>query len=293
MASATHDLIETTLDGPKSRRWVVEACECKELGTHRIARLGMDEALSPYRRVRVSPEGSFVLASLSGEGMILLDGRWQRVKPGMVCLAPPRVLNAFEAKGREKWCFAWIRYDEPSFVKPMVGAASPVMPSANAKEIVRIISGLRDEWEGEKEARMLHHWLELLHGTIRRMAEPWRSKEPRVAKLWADVGQDLQRDWTLAELAYRSHCSPEHLRRLCMRELGRSPMQHLTCLRMELARRLLERENDKLEVVAASVGYANAAIFSRVFNRWVGVAPGEYRHGDRSRTQCLKSTKRL
>jgi AraC-like DNA-binding protein len=46
---------------------------------------------------------------------------------------------------------------------------------------------------------------------------------------------------------------------------------------MEQARRLLERENDKLEVVAANVGYANAAIFSRVFRRWVGVAPGEYR----------------
>jgi AraC-like DNA-binding protein len=153
------------------------------------------------------------------------------------------------------------------------------MPVAQAGEIGRIVYGLRSEWEGEKEPRLIHHWLELLHGTIRRIAQPWRSREPRVAKLWADVEQDLRRDWTLAELAHRSHCSPEHLRRLCMKELGRSPMQHLTCLRMELARRLLERENDKLEVVAASVGYANAAIFSRVFRRWVGVAPGEYRGG--------------
>ena len=62
-----------------------------------------------------------------------------------------------------------------------------------------------------------------------------------------------------------------------MKELGRSPMQHLTCLRMEQARRFLEAGNDKLEVVASNVGYANAAIFSRVFKRWVGVAPGEYR----------------
>jgi AraC-like DNA-binding protein len=275
--NSASDLHETTLDGPKTRRWLIEARECAEMSTHRIARLGMDEALPPYRRVRMSPGGSFVLACVSGEGSILLDGRWQRVKPGMVCLAPPRVLNAFEAKGREKWCFAWVRYDEPSFVTPVVGAASPVMPGAQAEEIARIINGLRAEWEGEKEPRMLHHWLELLHGTIRRIAQPWRSKEPRVAKLWADVEQDLRRDWTLAELAHRSHCSPEHLRRLCMRELGRSPMQHLTCLRMELARRLLEQENDKLEVVAACVGYANAAIFSRVFRRWVGVAPGEYR----------------
>ena len=183
------------------------------MSTHRIARLGMDEALPPYRRVRMSPAGSFVLACVSGEGSILLDGRWQRVKPGMVCLAPPRVLNAFEAKGREKWCFAWVRYDEPSFVTPVVGASSPVIPAAHAEDISRIVCGLRSEWEGEKEPRMLHHWLELLHGTIRRIAQPWRSKEPRVAKLWAEVVQDLQRDWTLAELAHRCHCSPEHLRR--------------------------------------------------------------------------------
>ncbi|MCB1227914.1 MAG: helix-turn-helix transcriptional regulator, partial [Verrucomicrobiales bacterium] len=83
--------------------------------------------------------------------------------------------------------------------------------------------------------------------------------------------------WTLEELAAICHCSPEHLRRLCQRELGRSPMQHLTCLRMEKARTLLESTDDKLEVVAESVGYANGAIFSRVFRRWVGLAPGEYR----------------
>lgn len=270
---------ETTIDGPRTRRWVVEERECAELRTHRMARLGMDEARRPYRRVRVSPTGSFVLACTGGEGRILLDGRWQRVRPGMVCLAPPRVLNAFEATSREPWCFAWVRYDEPSFVVPVVGAASPVMPAAQAAELACLVDGIRREWEGVREARMIHHWLELLHGTIRRIAQPWRSQEPRVALLWTEVEKDLRRDWTLAELAHRSHCSPEHLRRLCLREIGRSPMQHLTCLRMELARRLLEAGNDKLEVVAAEVGYANAAIFSRVFKRWVGVAPGEYRGG--------------
>jgi len=52
-------------------------------------------------------------------------------------------------------------------------------------------------------------------------------------------------------------------------------MQHLTCLRMEQARRSLEAGNDKLEVVAANVGYANGAIFSRLSKCWVGVAPGK------------------
>jgi hypothetical protein len=74
----TGDLSETTLDGPKTRRWLIEARECAEMSTHRIARLGMDEALPPYRRVRMTPEGSFVMACVSGEGSILLDGYVQQ-----------------------------------------------------------------------------------------------------------------------------------------------------------------------------------------------------------------------
>lgn len=271
------ELIETTVDGAKSRRWVVEASACGALGAHRLARLGIDAAVTPYRRVRMSPAGSFVLACVSGEGRMLLEGKWQRVRAGRVCLAPPRVLNAFHAEGKKPWVFAWLRYEEPAFLAPVVGAASPVMPTGDARELWRVVEGFRAEWEGQRDPAMLHHWLELVQGLVRRWSRPWWRGEPRVAALWAAVAEDLKKDWTLEELAHRCHCSAEHLRRLCLRELGRSPMQHLTSLRMDQARRLLETTRDKLEVIAGEVGYANAGIFCRVFKRWVGVAPGSYR----------------
>jgi AraC-like DNA-binding protein len=275
------EMQEATVDGPRSRRWVVEARQCGALAVHRIARLGIDEAVTPYRRVRMSPEGSFVLACVSGRGRMLLEGKWQRVRPGMVCLAPPRVLNAFFAEGKEPWVFAWVRYDEPVFLSPVVGAASPVVLTGDGRQLVRVVEGFREEWDGGRDGAMVHHWLELMQGLVKRWSRPWWRGEPRVAALWAKVQEHLQRDWTLDELASRCHCSAEHLRRLCVRELGRSPMQHLTSLRMDLARRLLETTEDKLEVVAERVGYANAAIFCRVFKRWVGVAPGEYRGSGR------------
>jgi AraC-like DNA-binding protein len=54
-------------------------------------------------------------------------------------------------------------------------------------------------------------------------------------------------------------------------------MQHLTYMRMQHAKRLLETSDDILEIVAAEVGYSNAFVFSRAFKRWVGCAPAEYR----------------
>ena len=255
------EFVETTRDGPRSRRWMLESTDCRELAAHRIARLGLDDTFAPYRRVRLQPQGSFVLACTAGKGRVLLDGRWQQVVAGTVCMAPPRVLNAFYTVGKEGWRFAWLRYDEPAFVSPLVGAASP---------------GLRTEWEGRRDPKLLHHWIELAHGLARRAAQPFEV-EAKIWSLWTGVQERLAEDWTLEKLARAHHSSGEHLRRLCQRELGRSPMQHLTYMRMQRARHLLESTDDKVEVVAGEVGYGDGLVFSRAFKRWVGCAPTEYR----------------
>ena len=266
---------ETTVDGPRTKVWKLHAHECPELASHRIGRLGWDDAGPRYNRVRLQPTGSFVLACIEGEGRILLDGRWQRVAAGTVWMAPPRVLNAFHAAIGKRFIFAWVRYEEPVWVKPLIGAASPVRTSG-AGELVRAIAGLRQEWENAHDPKVLHHWVSLVHAFASRLASPWQRGD-RLWKLWDEVAQEPAAAWSLTTLATRAHLSAEHLRRLCMKELGRSPIHHVTYLRMQHAQRLLETTDDKLEVVAPLVGYESALVFSRAFKRWIGVNPTEYR----------------
>jgi AraC-like DNA-binding protein len=276
MAEIHQHLTETTINGPRTRRWVLEAAECPGLAACRMARVGIEEARTPYRRVRLRPAGSFFLACISGAGRILLDGRWQRIAGGALCMAPPRVLNAFFALPGAVWTFAWVRYDEPPSVKPLVGAGSPLRAAAGAAELARVVAGLRAEWEGPRAAPLVQHWVSLLHGLSTRMASPWHGQE-RLWRLWEEVSAKLADAWTLPELARRTHLSSEHLRRLCLRELGRSPMQHLTYMRMQRAQHLLETTDDKLEFIAPQVGYDSALVFSRAFKRWIGMSPSTYR----------------
>ena len=244
--------------------------------THRISRLGWHEARVPYSRVRLKPGGSFFLACVEGEGRILLDGRWQRVTANTVSLAPPRVLNAFRAVPGKLFAFAWVRYDEPPWVKPLVGAASPVRSSGGGADLARAIAGLRAEWEGARAPRVVHHWLSLVQEFTLRLARPWEADD-RLWKLWEQVGADLAAPWSLGTLAERAHLSAEHLRRLCVKTLGRAPMHHVTYMRMQRAQQLLETTDDKLEAIAPIVGYESALVFSRAFKRWVGLNPTEYR----------------
>lgn len=266
---------ETTVDGPRTRVWKLQAAECAEMSPHRIGRLGWDDAGPRYERVRVAPSGSFLLACVEGEGQVLLDGRWQRVAAGTVCMAPPRVLNAFHAVKGRRFVFAWVRYEEPAWLRPLVGAASPVRASGGA-ELAGAISGLRAEWEGGRDAMVLHHWVSLVHAFATRLASPWQRGD-RLWRLWNEVAANPAAPWSLVTLADRAHVSAEHLRRLCVKELGRSPIQHVTYLRMQHAQRLLETTDDKLETIAPLVGYESALVFSRAFKRWIGVNPTEYR----------------
>jgi len=270
------DLAETTVDGPGTRLWSVHRDDCAELAVHRILHLGMTDAVVPYRRVRLAPSGSFVLVCHEGRGQVLLDGRWQSSNKGVACLAPPRVLNAFHAVKGARWRFAWIRYDEPEHVRPVVSAASPVRVKCDGDALWRVLSGLRTEWAGAKEPQLLHHWIELAHGEARRIAQPWHVDD-RLWAVWDEVARDLAADWSLDRLAARYHSSKEQFRRVCLRDLGRSPMQHLTSLRIERAQHLLTSTQDKVESIAQQVGFENAPVFSRAFKRWVGRSPKAYR----------------
>ena len=269
-------LTDQTLDGARTSRWVLESAACPLLTAHRIVRLGIDETRAPYERVRLRPEGSFFLASLEGVGRILLEGRWTRLKAGDVVMAPPRVLNAFHTPPGQRWVFAWMRYAEPANAKPLVGADSPLRSVGGAGKIGRIIAGLRDEWDGERETPLVQHWVSLAHAEALRLARPWRSDD-KVWRLWEEVAAQIAEPWTLDRLAARVHMSAEHLRRLCRRELGRSPMEHLTYIRMQVAQQLLETTDDKLEAIAPEVGYSSGLVFSRAFARCIGMNPTEYR----------------
>ena len=121
-----------------------------------------------------------------------------------------------------------------------------------------------------------NHWIEIAHGEAKRLAQPWHI-ENRLWTVWSEVARNLAADWTLGRLARLYRTSAEQFRRVCLRDLGRSPMQHLTSLRIEEACRLLAATDDKVETIARQVGFDEASVFSRVFKRWVGRSPKAYR----------------
>lgn len=83
---------------------------------------------------------------------------------------------------------------------------------------------------------------------------------------------------SVASVAEALDCSPRHLSRLFQKsELGETPSDYLARLRMEKAGELLRDTRLTLQEIAVSVGYQDGYYFSRMFKKYAGVSPMEYR----------------
>ncbi len=266
-------------DTGDERPWLADAPVCQLLQVHLIAHVGRMWARSPFEVIRSEASGTFALIGLAGEGETLIDGDWRTVRENEICLLPAFVPTGIRAKDDEVWNFAWVRYEEARETCPILSSNSPVIQKGNVHPLEHAIAGLATEMAGgASEPATLHHWVELIHGFVARAARPYQGDD-RLWRVWREVERDLARDWTLDDLAGIGHLSQEHLRRLTQQQLGRSPIQQVTHLRMRRAVSLLTTTEDKVETVANAVGYENPFTFSNAFKRWTGKRPSAYREG--------------
>lgn len=85
-------------------------------------------------------------------------------------------------------------------------------------------------------------------------------------------------DIEISELARVSFVSVSTLERRFRKYLNRSPKQFINEIRLEQGRRLLRDTNEPIASIAASIGFPDPSYFARLYSRWYGCSPTEFRH---------------
>ncbi|MDI2125021.1 GlxA family transcriptional regulator [Yinghuangia seranimata] len=89
-------------------------------------------------------------------------------------------------------------------------------------------------------------------------------------------------DLSVDNLARRAMLSPRQFARVFRDEVGMTPGRYVDRVRLDAARRRLERSVDGLDEVAQATGYGSAEAMRRAFLRQLSIPPGEYRQRFRS-----------
>ncbi len=87
------------------------------------------------------------------------------------------------------------------------------------------------------------------------------------------IGDNLQKDLTLAEMAGVAHMSPYHFSRLFKESTGLTPHRYVIQRRVQRARELLRSSALPIAEIAFLCGFANQSHLNRHFKRLLGVSP--------------------
>ncbi|HVW01652.1 MAG TPA: AraC family transcriptional regulator [Planctomycetaceae bacterium] len=270
MSDGNLDLSETHTVGRQSREWIVSPQSCPALALYHISLAGVSHASPEFRFVRPDPPMSQALVCFGGSGRVLVEGEWLSCEAGQAYITPPHRLHAYHAD-HGRWKVCWVTYGTDSGA-PALGVTSPVLIAVDGRSLLASLECLYRETMGPADPALMQHWAALVHAHALRAAGP----QTRLGPLWERVTAEPAHPWSLEELASVAGVSPEHLRRLCSREVGSSPMRYVTELRMRAAASLLASEFYTVDEIAERVGYENPFAFSTAFKRHTGVPPSRF-----------------
>ena len=103
------------------------------------------------------------------------------------------------------------------------------------------------------------------------------SEMTKVRELQIWIAENLQTRLSVEALADRMAMSARNLERVFTREVGSTPSQYVLQMRVEAARRLLERTDRGLKQVASAAGFGSVNGMRRAFVRLLGISPARYR----------------
>ena len=131
---------------------------------------------------------------------------------------------------------------------------------------------LGNSWQQQRPAP-----LQLLISALLGAQADHEQHHPAVAQALITMHERLRDRIELKDLAQQAGVDRHYLARIFKREIGQSPMQYYTQLQMQTAATLLKEENRTISDIALELGYQDPFHFSRVFRRWSGMSPRQYR----------------
>ncbi len=97
----------------------------------------------------------------------------------------------------------------------------------------------------------------------------------RQAKEYID--RHFQKDMSLDDISRELNISPYYFSKLFKEETGENFVEYVTGRRMERAKQLLKNPDLSIKEVCVEAGYSDPNYFSRIFKKYQGVSPTEYK----------------
>jgi len=122
-----------------------------------------------------------------------------------------------------------------------------------------------------------------------RLAQSRQTDDALIARCQGWIAEHYAEAGPVAQMTRLSGLAERSFTRRFREATGMAPLEYVHTLRLEEAKQMLESGDAPVEGIANEVGYEDAAFFSRLFRRKVGLTPVQYRRRFGSLRRSLTS----
>jgi AraC-like DNA-binding protein len=232
-----------------------------------------------------------------------LNDRPHLVKTGQAIVIPPGVIHTAESEGRKPFMFQAIVFDlslvdsDPTdtchqkYFKHFRDERYRLATVINQNEEwgLRAITGIRticrlffDKPPGFElaiKAALYEIFFSFFTAgqVVRENINGSRHDVERFKIVLEHIKNNFGKRLTVEDLACRINISKYYFIRMFKRITGRTPLDYLNRYRMQQAARMLETDRFKIIDIAYEVGINDDSYFTKLFNKYFGVNPSDYR----------------
>lgn len=221
-----------------------------------------------------------------GQGRITLGGLTRGYGAHNAVFIPPGVMHGFEV-GPQTHGMAIFFGRGSDVTLPHAVQHLRIREATAQAELSSLIEQIQRELDSDRPGapRAARHLTGLLGVWLERQvsqlaqhdAPPATAARRLVARYTAALERDFRSDARVADYAAGLGVTPTHLTRVCRETCGRPASDLLTDRRMFEARRLLAETRLPVKQIAAALGFASPAYFTRAFQAKTGRTPSAFR----------------
>lgn len=264
-----------------------------------VTHLGQFSEAPGHLVIREGGAAEWVLIyCLAGQGQVLMDDQEMAIGSGDLVVLPPGRPHRYFADAEAPWRIFWFHFvgeRAEDFVSALgLDEGSWCMHSPAVNEMQRAFEGTyRHALDGFSDSGMLGLSTSFARmiGLFRRFArsrnDRSRDAEDRVHRVMINLQEQLEREWTVEDMALLAGMSKTHFTSKFRSQAGEPPMAYLINQRMQRAAAQLKQGNKRISEIASRLGYQDAYYFSRLFRNTFSISPRAYRSSVQAR---LKST---
>lgn len=257
----------------------------------------------PVMRASVTHAFAALAFYTSGSSRIEQHGRWN-VEAGDVLLVPAGQPHRSIEHAAPEWvglgfCVPCLAAEEVgSLLEPFErvrAGASPVVRlsadrHAHIEMLLRELMRATESRDGGALEVVQRSLLVLVLNEVRQAARSQHPASPSpglVVDALRFIERNCLRPLSLKDVARSVGRSPAYVTTALSRATGRSAVEWIVAGRMAEARRILLHSDERVEIVAERVGYADATHFIRMFRREHGATPTAWRAEAQSKGRSL------